>query len=154
MAEDLLDRLIREAEREGTPTVDAPTPMVPPEPSPTATDVAPSAGASPLAGLLTNPAVLTALPTLLSGLSGKGGAPTGVEVKKRPDRHTALLCAVKPYLGRERQQTADQLISLCRLWDTLQSTGLTRMLPSLLGGAASGASAAAGTADAPSHEEG
>ena len=47
-----------------------------------------------------------------------------------PDRHTALLCALKPYLGSERRQAVEYLISVCRVWGTLQSVGLT--LPALL----------------------
>lgn len=139
MDENLLDRLIREAEAQGTdpPSAHGTEPADVGIP----TD---AAAASPLVGLLKNPAVLSALPVFLSGGSLPGGMAAGG--KKKPDRHTALLVAIKPYLGRERQQTADQLISLCRLWDTLQGSGLTRLLPALLGGAG-GAAPTEGTVD-------
>ncbi len=132
MAEDMLERLIREAEAEGAPLpIAADASLSPSTEEPTVPTAAPAT--APLAGLLSNPAVLSALPTLLGGLNGKGA-----NTKKKPDRHTALLCAIKPYLGQERRQTADQLISLCRLWNTLEGAGLTRMLPALLGGASGG----------------
>lgn len=159
MDEGWLERLIREAEAETAAPPPTGETAAPADRAPSAPDGAVPAeagaasaptAASPLVGLLKNPAVLSALPTLLSSTGGKGG--TGGESKKKPDRHTALLCAIKPYLGRERQQTADQLISLCRLWDTLESTGLTRMLPTLLGGGG-GVGGAAVPADGMSGDE-
>ena len=97
----------------------------------------PAAG-NPLGGLLSNPELLAALPQLMGALgplmrnfgaarSGDAGAPAR---KSPPDRHTALLCALKPYLGSERRQAVEYLISVCRVWGTLQSVGLT--LPALL----------------------
>ena len=47
------------------------------------------------------------------------------------DRHTALLCAVKPYLSPERQSAADTVIRLCRVWDALERSGIS--LSGLLG---------------------
>ncbi len=150
MGEDILDRLIREVEASDASSPDVES--APSEPSPVPASAweaeasagaspAPASGVMPLAGLLSNPAVWSALPTLLGSVGGKSG---GATANQKPDRHTALLCAIKPYLGRERQQTAEQLISLCRLWDTLQSTGLTRMLLALPGGNTSGAAVSAG----------
>ena len=122
----LLDRLIAEAQEDTAPssetaTVDAAAPA--------------SADAAPLGALFSNPAMLTALPTLmkelgpvLSSLGGKSDTGGGLASLKflqggHPDRHTALLCAVKPYLGRERQEAAEQLIRLCRIWAALQGVG-------------------------------
>ena len=106
-------------------------------------------GISPLAGLLSNPAILQALPQLMSSLgpllNGVGQKTQALPASKESipasgspapktvipvDRHTALLCAIKPYLGRERQQAAEHLISLCRVFSTLQSMGVS--LPMLM----------------------
>ncbi len=101
-------------------------------------------GASLLGGLLANPALLSALPTLAENLSpllgsmsrGTGSAPSAT----RPhtvDRHTALLCAVKPYLSPRRQDAAETVIRLCRIWDALERSGISLSgLLSNLGGAA------------------
>ena len=91
-----------------------------------------------LLGLLSqNPALLSALPTLLENLSpllgslgGAGSAPPAA----RPhgvDRHTALLCALKPYLSPHRRDTAETVIRLCRVWDALEKSGVS--LTGLLG---------------------
>lgn len=147
---EVLERLIDDAEQ-GTPPLDAMVGKVLPPQVPS------SAAAGLLGGLLSNPALLSGLPQLLSGLGSlSGGASPNGENKNRddasaieadpkkgesqgvsapvrtmpPDRHTALLCALKPYLGAERRQAADYLISLCRVWGTLQSMGIN--LPALL----------------------
>ena len=84
-----------------------------------------------LGGLAGNPEFLAKLPQLMSmlgpmlgGLGGtpgkSGGHPGGAHTGKSSDRHTALLCAVKPYLCAERQAAADQLIRLCQMGDLLQ----------------------------------
>ena len=127
----LLDRLIAEAqEADESPPADAPSV----EASALASSSS-SADASPLGALFSNPAVMTAIPTLmkelgpmLSGLGGKGDSGGGAASLKflqggHPDRHTALLCAVKPYLGHERQEAAEQLIRLCRIWTAIQGVG-------------------------------
>ncbi len=158
----LLDRLLAEVEGEETGT---PPPLaVPSAPPPTtAQSAAVSAqappaqvssgpapplggGASPLGSLLANPALLTALPTLaenigplLGSLSGgTGTAPTAT----RPhviDRHTALLCAVKPYLSPQRREAAETVIRICRIWDALERSGIS--LSGLLSGLGGGNSA-------------
>ncbi len=108
----------------------------------------PAGGASPLIGnLLSNPALLSALPTLLENLSpllaggaqsseGGGQSPTtrptaSVSHRLPVDRHTALLCAIKPYLSAERQSAAETMIRLCRVWDALGRSGIS--LSGLLG---------------------
>ncbi len=142
----LLDRLIRQAQEESPPPA-------------AQAQAAPSASSAPLGGLLgglaSNPALLQALPQLLSVI-GKptGGAqqsnalPQGENASAPPssrasvsvDRHTALLCAVKPYLSRERQRAAEYMISLCRVWSTLQGMGISlpMLMSSLTGGSVSG----------------
>jgi hypothetical protein len=97
-----------------------------------------------VASLLANPAVLSALPALMENLSpllsglkaGVGSAPTAT----RPhtvDRHTALLCALKPYLSPHRRETAETVIRLCRVWDALEKSGIS--LSGLLNTSGSGA---------------
>ena len=97
--------------------------------APAAREASKTASAPPTADLVSLlPAILSALPQG-GGSSGAKGHP--------PDRHTALLCAVKPYLGERRQATADTVIRLCRLWDALSRAGLsTAVLNGLLGGGA------------------
>ncbi len=132
---DVLDRLISQAEAEGTSDQEQP-PTVETGNEPTSERV----GQGGPDGLLANPALLSALPQLMKLFSGNSGAkPSGSTggggVKSgRPipiDRHTALLCALKPYLAAERRQAAEQLINLCRVWGTLQGMGVS--LPALLG---------------------
>lgn len=111
-----------------------------------------SSGGSLLGGLAADPALLSSvLPALLSAFPQGGGKSASAETgagtgsaggssppKGRPyplDRHTALLCAVKPYLGERRQATAETVLRLCRLWDALSRAGLSpSMLNGLLGG--------------------
>ena len=150
----VLDRLLDEAESEtetasrtATPSVVPAAAEASPLPDPPATvseQTAPTGSVpSLLGGLLANPALLSALPTLaenlaplLGGLSGgKGSAPTAT----RPhtiDRHTALLCAIKPYLSPNRQNAAETVIRLCRVWDALERSGISLSgLLSTVGGA-------------------
>ncbi len=146
----VLDRLLDEveggAETEASPPPTAPT-SAQPEPSP------PGGGANVLGSLLANPALLTALPTiaenlapLLGGLAGgTGSAPTAT----RPhtiDRHTALLCAVKPYLSPHRREAAETVIRLCRVWDALERSGIS--LSGLLAGISSATPSVRDTATA------
>ncbi len=152
---DVLERLMDEAEQGRTDAADVPVKILPPD---VPASGAPSGGI--LGGLLSNPALLSALPQLVSGLGtlSKGSASADAQsngdteketasaasvskapaVFSHPDRHTALLCALKPYLGTERQQAAEYLISLCRVWNTLQGMGIN--LPALLLSGQSGVS--------------
>ena len=161
----LLNRLLDEAEggsapAEGGETADPPPPAVPSDTAlavsaaetsaspiaPSAAPLAASPAANPLGGLLSNPALLTALPTLLenagpflSSLSGGVGSGASATRPHTIDRHTALLCAVKPYLSPERQSAAETVIRLCRIWDALERSGIS--LTGLLGTAPLGATA-------------
>ena len=116
------------------------SPVLPPA-QPHASPVAPS----PLAALLSHPGLLQALPVLTENLApllgslskGIGSAPHAT----RPhgvDRHTALLCAVKPYLSPARREAAEAVIRLCRVWDALDRAGIP--LTGLWAGAGGGAS--------------
>ncbi len=164
---DLLERLLDEAEQ-GSEATHAPPSEVPPPPAapavtvsapPTQAPTPPSRptggsllGGLPLGGLLANPALLAALPTLAENLGpllgslsgGTGSAPTAT----RPhtvDRHTALLCAVKPYLSPQRQSAAETVIRLCRVWDALDRSGIS--LSGLLGGTGGAVSTASPKSD-------
>ncbi len=99
--------------------------------------------------LLSNPELLSKLPALISSIKpmldmlgmGAGSAPAsatvstntthgdnnsveaGSLIKKHSadDRRAALLCAMKPYLSRDRQQAVDYILKLSRLGDVLKS---------------------------------
>ncbi len=153
---DRLARILDEVEREG---VSAPSPE--PAVSRSTEERAPASPLSSgglgalLGGLAADPSVLSAvLPALLSAMSGAGGGqpsqgegappvPTATVSaaplpKPPPDRHTALLCAIKPYLGERRQATAETVLRLCRVWDALSRAGVTpSLLAGLLGGGTS-----------------
>ena len=118
--DDLIDRAIADGDADIPPATDTPNAMPPPDLS------------GLLGGLLSNPAMLAKIPQLMSSLgpllggmngghdkAGQGGG-LGLHGHLHLDRHTALLCAVKPYLCAERQQAAEYLIGLCRMGDVLQ----------------------------------
>ena len=134
----LLDRLLTEAEAEAAPPASAPLSPSPPPTGDTASGDTASGGGDespaphPLGLLAQNPALLSAIPTLMENLSpllaglktGVGSAPNAT----RPhsiDRHTALLCALKPYLSPHRRDTAETVLRLCRIWDALERSGIS-----------------------------
>ena len=138
----LLEKLLDEAEAQSAPQAsDPPTrsaeaePSQPPPSQPTSS--------SPLGAILSDPAILTALPSLMENLTpllgglgrGSGGASNNTSHPHPTDRHTALLCALKPYLSPHRRETAETVIRLCRVWDALERSGisLTRLLGSVGG---------------------
>lgn len=131
----LLERLLDEIE--GTPPSSEATEGEQAMTAPTDTPRSAENG-TPLASLLTNPAVLSALPSLMENLSpllasmgrGVGSAPTATH-PHGIDRHTALLCALKPYLSPHRRETAETVIRLCKVWDALEKSGIS--LTGLLG---------------------
>lgn len=151
----LLNRLLDEAEeKEGgqspSPTTEEPAPSSPAVSASVRTPPS-GGGASPLGALLANPALLTALPTLAENigplLGSLAGGPGGAPAVTRPhfiDRHTALLCAVKPYLSPQRREAAETVIRICRVWDALERSGisLTGLLSSLSGGGEGGSASA------------
>jgi hypothetical protein len=143
----LLERLLDEVE--APPAEDSPSSVSPPPPTEDTAVVGHRAGTeeggSPLAALLSNPALMSALPMLienvgplmgsLTGGRGSGGAPSST----RPhavDRHTAPLCAIKPYLSPQRREAAETVIRLCRVWDALERSGIS--LSGLLAGLPAG----------------
>ncbi len=159
-ARSLLDRLLDEAEAQSPPESGQPSVVPPSEQTPDRTsDRTPDLtvrtspppavgtpppsgaqpqGANPLGALLSNPAVLSALPVLMENLTpllgSPGGGVGGSSGATRPhlvDRHTALLCAIKPYLSPHRRETAETVIRLCKVWDALERSGIS--LTGLLG---------------------
>ncbi len=98
-----------------------------------------------LSSLLQNPELLSKLPQLisilgpiLSGMSGSGAQRSEESVQTiqksksenvvsssniapHSDNRAALLCAMKPYLGHERQVAVDHIIKLSKLGDILKS---------------------------------
>ena len=112
----------------------------------------PSSGGSPLGALLQNPALLSALPSLMENLTpllgGLGGGVGHSPPATRPhsvDRHTALLCALKPYLSPHRRDTAETVIRLCRVWEALERSGIS--LSGILGSVSGVASQGEGRDD-------
>ena len=102
-------------------------------------------GSTLISSLLSNPELLSKLPDLisvvsplLSGLSLGGGnaaassspslqnqaKPTGAIIQtqsREVQNSNALLCALKPYLKKERQDAIDYMIKLSRLGDILKT---------------------------------
>ena len=135
-----LDELIREATAQSPEEPSSQgagaVPPLPPPPMPDLSGL--------LGGLASNPELMAKLPQMistlgpmLSGMSGGAGRssfappPHGMQSSHGPhsshgDRHTALLCAVKPYLCAERQAAADRLIQLCKMEGLLQNVSPPR----------------------------
>ena len=64
----------------------------------------------PLSAALSNPALMAKLPSLMAALSPaltEGAAP-----KKPPDKRTALLSALRPYLSESRREVIDYMTCL------------------------------------------
>ena len=110
-----------------------------------------SASSDLLSALLSNPELIAKLPAILSAIKPimeaigkqatsvtKGEAvsasastqngnnppdstPVSVPLKKESDRRAALLCAMKPYLCRDRQNAIDYIIKLSHLGEILRS---------------------------------
>jgi hypothetical protein len=142
----LLERLLDEAEAAAPPAAEPP-PTPPPPAGQSSGEAPPPPAGNPLGLLLQNPALLSALPSLMENLSPLlsslgGGAGTSPNAT-RPhsiDRHTALLCALKPYLSPHRRETAETVLRLCKVWDALERSGISisSLLGSVGGGTASG----------------
>lgn len=105
------------------------------------------ASASPttdlLSAFLSNPDLISKLPTIISTVKPildmlgaassqknqtKAVPAASVSTEKPPqiskaaeDRRAALLCAMKPYLSRDRQDAIDYIVKLSRLGDILKS---------------------------------
>lgn len=121
----------------------------PPQNSTETLQTSSSAGGSTdiLSSLLSNPELIAKLPTIIasikpilelfgkSGLSAVESAPVAaLPAKNEPsiaqtakverggsDSRTALLCAMKPYLGADRQNAIDYIVKLGRLGEILKT---------------------------------
>lgn len=97
-------------------------------------------GTDILSSLLSNPELISKLPQILSLIkpvmemlasgntttttSDQQAVTAGAMSKSHQAPHddrSALLCAMKPYLGRERREAIDYIIKLARLGDILKS---------------------------------
>ena len=147
----LLDRLLDKAEAAAPPAAEPP-PTPPPPVGQSSGETPPPPATNPLGLLLQNPALLSALPSLMENLSPLlsslgGGAGTSPNAT-RPhsiDRHTALLCALKPYLSPHRRETAETVLRLCKVWDALERSGIS--LSGLLGSVGGGTASSEGRDD-------
>lgn len=102
----------------------------------------PGVGGDLLTSLLSNPELMTKLPTIIAAvkpfmemMSAQSQAqPESIQTlasqqnrlpspahKGEGDSRTALLCAMKPYLGEERRQAIDYIVKLGRLGDILKT---------------------------------
>lgn len=143
----ILDRLISEAEISNSGEGGADT-STPPntqangqtsDAQNTASVLSSLLGGKNISDVLSNPMMQTLMsnPQLLSGLLGglssisqgalqtaalpsnertQAGGLSGLSL----DRHVALLCALKPYLNRDRQQAIDQMVNLCKVGNLLK----------------------------------
>ena len=114
----------------------------PPENTATTESASPGTG-DMLSAFLSNPELIAKLPTIIATVRpiiemlGKSAA-TAAPVSSQPspeaqtvalghsrlhgsDSRTALLCAIKPYLGSERQTAIDYVIKLGRLSEILKT---------------------------------
>jgi len=109
-----------------------------------------SSGGDILSSLLSNPELISKLPAILSGVkpilelfgtTGTVSAPVSsapaepvsaitpqkdtaaafVKQSSRADSRTALLCAMKPYLSRDRQNAIDYIVKIGKLGDILKT---------------------------------
>ncbi len=81
--------------------------------------------ASPPGGLLSDPALLRALPVVLSLVSSLGGSPQKAAAlpaapKSEGEKRAALLRAVKPYLSPERADAVEIVLKVTELIDLLK----------------------------------
>ena len=102
----------------------------------------PVGGGDLLTSLLSNPELMTKLPTIIAAIKPfmeMMSAKTEVQPESVPtfspqqnrlpspahksegDSRTALLCAMKPYLGDDRRQAIDYIVKLGRLGDILKT---------------------------------
>ncbi len=67
------------------------------------------------------PELMATLGPVLSGLQKNRSEPSGAKAQNTPDHRAALLCALKPYLSRERCEAIDYIIKFSRLSDVLKN---------------------------------
>ncbi len=106
-----------------------------------------ASGVDPIAALLSNPELLSKLPTILSAakpimdilgnlnvqsggqdmpqtapaMASPAPSPPILSKHKADTRQTALLCALKPYLSSDRQKTIDYMLKLSDLGSVLKT---------------------------------
>lgn len=81
-----------------------------------------SPAADPLTAALSNPALMAKLPEVVAALStATGGEGTK---KASPDKRTALLLALRPYLSKSRCEAIDYITRLGKLGDMLKNLKL------------------------------
>ena len=74
-----------------------------------------------LASILSNPALMENLPTLLSGMRPPSAQP---EQNKTPEgRRRDLLLALKPFLSKDREHAVDLILQISRLGAVLRMMG-------------------------------
>lgn len=150
MLNELLGRIARSG-LVGDTSTNTTAPSSSPLQSPSANSGAPPAQSDVFSSLLSNPELLSKLPTIIStvkplleGLGtqpsstpagstqssphNSGQIPTSLSVPTSRERHNtdadaraALLCAMKPYLSPERQSAIDYILKLSRLGDILKT---------------------------------
>lgn len=72
----------------------------------------------PLTAMLSNPALMESLPTLLAGMR-KTDLPESRE-KSPEDRRRDLLLALKPFLSKDRENAVDLILQISRLGAVLR----------------------------------
>lgn len=112
----LLSRLIDEAEDQPSAPRESAAPT-PPD------------GANPLGALLSNPDVISKLPQLMSAFGGLSGGTKAGGGHTHGNQHTALLCALKPYLNPERRRAADSILNFLRIEEVLRALPLNASAP-------------------------
>lgn len=79
---------------------------------------------NPLSSLLSNPEILSKIPTILSALSassGKGSASPSSRERGCKDRRITLLLALRPYLSPHRRDIVDYLVKMNKLGELFKS---------------------------------
>lgn len=111
--------------------------------SPPASDAHQSGAGDILSAFLSNPELISKLPSIIATVkpivemlgksaSSSGASPSSesqqsisasvtAQKNRAGDSRTALLCALKPYLGAERQNAIDYVIKLGRLSEVLKT---------------------------------
>ena len=94
-----------------------------------------------ISAILSNPELLSKIPTIISNIKpllelfggnlsqkSESSSVSAVATQKEKntdngdrDRRIALLCAMKPYLGKDRRDAIDYIVKLSRLGDVLKS---------------------------------
>ena len=78
--------------------------------------------ADAMSAALSNPALMAKLPEVMAALSSERG--TGGTKKAPPDKRTALLLALRPYLSESRCEAIDYITRLGKLSDLLKNLNL------------------------------